>query len=398
MRTPLPTFVTLTVISVCGMVGVTAQPAYAACDKPEQGQQISDTPWQLKELWDLSKLPPDATGRDIRVAVLDSGVDEGHPQLKGKVISTDPLKSQPGSQDLCGHGTAVAGVIAGRKLPNVGFQGIAPDAVILSARVSEKVAGNDDAQPVSPQMMGDTVRWAVANGAKVINISFAYTSPTSLEPFKQAIDDAIAQGVVVIAAAGNNNTKEKGNPTPYPAAWPGVVAVAAIGRDGARLPQSGAGDYVDITAPGVDVLAPRPGSGYSHDNTGTSFAAPMVAATAALIFDRFPGITGKEVVQRLLATADPSPGGQRSHGYGVGVVNPVRAVTEVVDNALPAQARALPAPSMDPVASGAAARAERLRQQALWLGAFGMVAALVAVALMLALPAGTRRRWRPAGR
>ncbi|HCT80329.1 MAG TPA: type VII secretion-associated serine protease mycosin [Micromonosporaceae bacterium] len=379
------------------MVGVTAQPAYAACDKPQPGQQISDTPWQLKHLWDLSKLPADATGRDIRVAVLDSGVDEVHPQLKGKVLSTDPLKNQPGSQDLCGHGTAVAGVIAGRKLPNVGFQGIAPDAFILSARVSEKVAGNDDAQPVSPQVMGETVRWAVANGAKVINISFAYTSPTGLEPFKQAIDEAIAQDVVVIAAAGNNNTKEKGNPTPYPAAWPGVVGVAAISAEGVRLPQSGEGDYVDITAPGVGVMAPRPGGGYSFED-GTSFAAPMVAATAALIFDRFPNIKGKEVVQRLLATADPSPGGRRSDGYGVGVVNPVRAVTEVVDNALPAQARALPAPSIDPVASGATARTERLRQQALWLGAFGMVAALVAVALMLALPAGARRRWRPAGR
>jgi type VII secretion-associated serine protease mycosin len=294
-------------------------------------------------LWDLGKLPGDATGAGIKVAVLDSGVDIQHPQLNnGKVADhLDLLRHLPTSEDLCGHGTAVAGVIAARRINGSPFRGIAPDALILSARVSEQVAGNEDAKPVSDTEMASAVRWAVSKGAKVINISFAYASDAGIPAFKAAVQEAISQNVVVVAAVGNNNTPEKHNPTPYPAAWPGVVGVAAMGPDGLRMPASGDGTYVDIAAPGVHVTVPRPGSGYAYED-GTSFAAPMVAATAALIFSRYPKLTGREVVQRLLATADPAPGGRHSTGYGVGVVNPVRAVTEPIDGLQPVEGVALP--------------------------------------------------------
>jgi membrane-anchored mycosin MYCP len=398
VRTPLHAFIALTVLSVTGLAAVSAQPAYAACGQLPPGQQISDTPWP-QTLWDLSKLPGDATGAGVKVAVLDSGVDIQHPQLRdGKVADhLDLLRHLPNSEDLCGHGTAVAGVIAARKINGVSFRGIAPDALILSARVSEQVDGNEDAKPVSDAEMASAVRWAVAKGAKVINFSFAYTDENTVPLFKAAVQEAIAQNVVVVAAVGNNNTPEKHNPTPYPAAWPGVVGVAAVGPDGQRLAASGEGTYVDIAAPGVHVTAPQPGSGYAYKD-GTSFASPMVAATAALIYARYPKLSGREVVQRLLATADPAPGGRHSTGYGVGVVNPIRAVTEPIDGSLPVEAKALPAPSIDPVAASAAARAETLRERAFWLGGIGVLAALLAIALMLALPAGARRRWRPAGR
>ena len=141
---------------------------------------------------------------------------------------------------------------------------------------------------------------------------------------------------------------------------------------------------------------PRPISGYAFED-GTSFASPLVAATAALIIQRFPGIKATEVIRRLLATADPAPGGRRSDGYGAGILNPVRAVTEVIDNAAPVPPRALSAPAIDPVQARAEAEQARLKEQALWFSAIGIVAALLAVALMVALPAGIRRKWRPAG-
>lgn len=398
MRTPLHASIALTVLFVTGLVGVSAAPAHAACGQLPPGQQISDTPWS-QALWDLSKLPGDATGAGVKVAVLDSGVDIQHPQLNnGKVADhLDLLRRLPTSEDLCGHGTAVAGVIAGRKINGVAFRGIAPDAQILSARVSEQVAGNEDAKPATDAEMASAVQWAVSKGAKVINISFAYKDEAGIPQFKAAVAEAISQNVVVVAAVGNNNTPEAHNPTPYPAAWPGVVGVAAMGQDGLRLPASGEGPYVDIAAPGVHVTVPHPGSGYDYRD-GTSFAAPMVAGTAALIFARYPKLTGREVVQRLLATADPAPGGRHSTGYGVGVVNPVRAVTEPIDGQRPIDGVALAAPSVDPVAASAAARAEMLRERAFWLAAIGVIGALLAVALMLALPAGIRRRWKPAGR
>ncbi len=143
MRTPLHAFIALTVLCVTGLVGVSGQPTYAACGQLQPGQQISDTPWP-QTLWDLSKLPADATGAGVKVAVLDSGVDVHHPQLNnGKVADQlDLLRHLPVSEDLCGHGTAVAGVIAARRINGVPFRGIAPDAVILSSRVSEQVGGN----------------------------------------------------------------------------------------------------------------------------------------------------------------------------------------------------------------------------------------------------------------
>ncbi len=397
MRTPLHVLIAFTAITASALVGGTASPAYAApCSQPKEGVQISDKPWQ-HTIWDLGKMPADATGSSVKVAVLDSGVDDDHPQLRGKIDDfIDPLRGQTKVDDLCGHGTAVAGLIASPKRADVPFRGLAPGATILSARVSEQVAGHEDERPVSDADMAYAVRWSVDNGAKVINISFVYTSPVGRDLFKAAIEDAIRRDVVVVAAVGNNNTEERKNPTPYPAAWPGVVGVSAVQSNGDRLPQSGVGDYVDIAAPGSEILIPAPISGYTY-GSGTSYASPLVAATAALIFQRFPGIKATEVIRRLLATADPAPGGRRSDGYGAGILNPVRAVTEVVDDAAPAPAKALPAPAIDPVQARAEARAAEIRERALWISAVGVVAALLAVALMMALPAGIRRKWRPAG-
>ena len=305
MRIPFSAFVTLTVVSVSSMVGLTANPAHAACQREVQpGQQISDTPWHL-QLWNLSTLPPGITGRNIKVAVMDSGVDPVHPQLQGKVVANiDKLRGVPTPEDCNGHGTGVAGLIAASVRNNVPFRGIAPGVQLLSARVSEKSQGNEDnTPPIQVEEMAATVDWAVENGAKVINMSFAYTkNESALIPFKEAIARAIAKGVVIVAAAGNLH--DQGNPTPYPAAWPGVVGVAAISPGGfQRLSESQIGTYVDIAAPGDGITVPRPGSGFSVER-GTSFAAPMVAATAALIFDRFKdqNITGAEVVRRMLAT------------------------------------------------------------------------------------------------
>ena len=401
MRIPFSAFVTLTVVGVSSLVGLSASPAAAACQREVQpGAPIPDTPWHL-QLWDLSTLPPGVTGKGIRVAVMDSGVDANHPQLRGKVVANiDKLHGIQGPEDCNGHGTGVAGIIAASVRNNVPFRGIAPDAEIMSARVSEKAQGTeDDTPPISVQEMADTVDWLVDNGARVINMSFAYTKNESeLAPFKAAVARAIARGVVIVAAAGNLN--DKGNPTPYPAAWPGVVGVAAIGPEGfQKLQQSQVGTFVDIAAPGVGIAIPRPGSGFTQES-GTSFAAPMVAATAALILDRFKDqkLTGEQVVRRLLATADPAPGGRSSTSYGVGIVNPIRAVTDIIDDAKPQPATALRNEQFDEAALRAQERAAQRREQALWVGGIVGVGVVLATVLMAALPAGIRRRWRPAGK
>ncbi len=401
MRTPLKAFVALTLIAVTGLVGLTPQAATAACKQEVKGGQVADTAnWPLK-MWDLSMLPGNARGTDIKVAVLDSGVDERHPQLQGKLAAPplDLLNNLTVHEDCVGHGTGVAGIIAAKPGKGTNFSGLAPDAMILSARVSEETGGGQPQgdKQVRPDQVADAVDWAVNNGAKVINISFVYHDGVDLRRFKSSIESAIARGVVVVAAVGNDF--DKNNPTPYPAAWDGVVGVAAIGIDGQRMAQSGVGTFVDISAPGVDVPTTAPKEGLLPVS-GTSYAAPFVSAVAALIFDRYSdqGITGKQVVERLLATSDPASGGRDSKGYGVGIVNPIRAVTDVLDDMPPQKAQPLPAPHTDPVALNQAKRMEERRQQAMWLAALGIVAGLLALALMLALPAGIRRKWRPAGK
>src|SRR6185369_16552560 len=161
----------------------------------------------------------------------------------------------------------------------------------------------------------------------VINLSL-YT-PKSAD-VEAAVKDALAKGVVVVAAAGNTGRAEQ----IYPAALPGVIAVAGIDIDGNHVSSSSTGSFVSVAAPGDANVAgaARDGTGYLRDDKGgTSFAAALVSGTAALIRARFPNLTPAQVARRLMATADAPPGG-RNDEVGAGVVNPYRAVATILAN------------------------------------------------------------------
>jgi type VII secretion-associated serine protease mycosin len=402
VRRSLAVFSVLAMTGILTLLGLTAGPAHAACTKGnlEGKTRSSEQPWPQK-LWDLSRLPQNVDGSGVVVAVLDSGVDFKHPQLRDQTLTgTDELRKGDGREDCVGHGTGVASIIAAKSISGVEFRGIAPGARILSVRVSENIEGQTGqvADQADPAEMAHAINFAVAHGAKVINMSLSYTNvdPAKLRPFSDAIAAAIAKDVVVIAAAGNS--KDKGNPTPYPAAWDNVLGVGAIDSTGQRLEQSQTGDYVDLVAPGAGVTTAWPGGGHAVGVSGTSFAAPMVAGAAALVREAYPDLTEAQVRRRLLATADPAPGGRRSAGYGIGVVNPLRAVTEVIDGVGPAKPASLAPPSIDPVAVAAQEHNAELRTQAWWLAGIGVIVAGLVIALTTAMPNGIRRRWRAASR
>jgi subtilisin family serine protease len=154
---------------------------------------------------------------------------------------------------------------------------------------------------------------------------------------------------------------------------------------------------VDLTAPGSEVIAAAPRYGHAV-NQGTSFAAAFVTATAALVRQYHPHLDAEQVVRRIVATADPAPGGPRSAGYGAGVVNPYRALSGTLAGYPALSGQPLPVAAPDPAAAAALRRAAAARSRGLWLaGAGAAVTALVVVAA-LALPRAARRRWRPAGR
>ncbi|MFE6286947.1 type VII secretion-associated serine protease mycosin [Streptomyces sp. NPDC057877] len=293
-------------------------------------------PWSLQrvlldELWSQSK------GKGVRVAVIDTGVDVKNPQLKDAVDvksgrnflpkglkdeNGDPIErgSEKGTTDTVGHGTKVAGIIAARPAKDTGFVGLAPEATIIPIQQNDADGhGNTDT-------LADSIRYAVDAGADVINISQDTSDAVEPDPaLKAAVDEALAAEVVVVASAGNDglggNVKET-----YPASYEGVLAVAASDRNNERASFSQSGDFVDVAAPGVDMISTVPSGGHCSDN-GTSFSAPYVAGVAALIKAEHPTWTQRQIVAQIEQTAERTIAGH-DRLVGWGVVDPVRALTE----------------------------------------------------------------------
>ncbi|MBB5871300.1 type VII secretion-associated serine protease mycosin [Allocatelliglobosispora scoriae] len=367
--------------------------ARAACDPPPPtAKPTKESYWALQR-FGLDRLPSGIDGRGTVVAVLDSGVEADHPLLTGRVIDgADMLHSSAtrGREDCVGHGTAVASLIAGKAVGD--FRGIAPGTTILPVRVSERTRADDKrAETASPQKLADAIDLAINRHVDVINMSFAITadraeqSEADAPEVRSAIARAVAADIVIVAAVGNDHPKN----VSFPAGYDGVLGVGAITGDGTRQQASMIGSFVKVTAPGENIAVAWP-HGTRNVQTGTSFAAPIVAGVAALLRQAHPDWTARQVVDQITATADPSLGGRGSTTHGAGVVNPVRALTETVAVGKPFAVPALAATAADPAAVAAAARATSRRHLALWLAAAG--AALAALTL---LAATIRARARP---
>jgi membrane-anchored mycosin MYCP len=360
-------------------------------DRPAPAPTVSEVPWP-QQRYAPDRLAPLATGAGITVAVIDSGVDATHPQLQGRTADgadyLDP--GGDGTVDCAEHGTAVASIIAAEPRPNIGFHGLAPRARILPVRVSEQliVDGREAGRTVSAAEFARAIRWAVDNGADVLNLSVVLFQDDP--DVREAVRFALDRDVVVVAAVGNLHSN--GDPTPYPAAYPGVLGVGAIGPDGMRAQFSQIGPYVDVVAPGIDVLAAVPGEGHKR-HSGTSYAAPFVAATAALVREYRPDLSAAEVVERIVATADPAPAGGHSDEYGAGVLNPYRAVVDTAAVEHRTTHAALPPAQPE---AGASADRVRARVISLWIAAAGAGIVGATALAVLVLPRGKRRRWQPA--
>jgi thermitase len=219
----------------------------------------------LPEAW--TALP---SGQTVIVAVIDSGVCLNHPDLQGRIIAGyDFVDNDNDPSDVFGHGCGVAGVIAANANNGIGIAGVAPNAQIMPLRVL-------DAQGLGNYSnIASAIVYAADNGANIINLSLAGSNNSSI--LQQAVAYAIAHGVVVIAAAGNFNSPN----TFYPAAYPSVIAVGSVDVNLQRSSFSNYGTFVDVYAPGRDILSTSINGDYAF-NSGTSFAAPIVAGLTAL--------------------------------------------------------------------------------------------------------------------
>lgn len=384
------------------LLGTTPAAAAApagACQNAEPGHPVVPAlPW-AQQLLDPDRVWPSTRGAGVLVAVIDSGVDTDQPQLSrpGKVLPGRDFYSPgrlPATFDCESHGTEVASIIAADPVPGVGFHGIAPDARILPVRVTDReLNGQGEILQIDPQEVADGIRYAVDQGARVLNLSLA--GSTDLPAVRDAVGYAVSRDVVVVAAAGNQQQDGTTELPSYPAAYPGVLGVGAIDINGARVSSSQIGPYVGIVGPGAGVLAATRIAGQSYVD-GTSFATAFVSGAAALVRAAWPQLSAAEVIQRLEATASPARGGRASEEYGAGVVDPYRAVTDQLDPRAPT---ALPAYVPTPPDQAQLARiAEQRRTDTVaeWsaAGAIGVLA--LAAMAAVALPRGRRRHWRPA--
>ena len=282
---------------------------------------VRDDQWHLKSL-DLAGAWTYADGTGVTVAVIDSGVDAHHVDLEGQVLPGLDLVDPDGDGDAdpVGHGTTVSAIIAGRSDDDDGVVGIAPKAKILPIRVLDEQNRYDDALIVAKGL-----RWAVDHGAKVVNLSLGGSGSSAT--LGAALDYAFAKDVVVIACTGNASASNSNTGGVwYPAREPGVVAVAGMERDGSTL-WSGSitGRETVLAAPATDLVGARP-EGYWKVQ-GTSFAAPMVSGTAALIRSRWPDMPAADVINRLIKTAQDRGAPGRDEEFGFGLLNPTAALT-----------------------------------------------------------------------
>ena len=297
---------------------------------------------------DLMRLPRawDATsGAGQVIAVLDTGVDLDHPDLVGRLVpGYDAVDGDSDPGDDQWHGTAVAGVAAATGGNRLGAAGAAYGAQIMPVKVLDSRGSGFDSD------VAEGIRWATDHGADVVNLSLG--GPGASPVLRAAIADAVARGVVVLAAAGNSGTEIPEFPAAYAPEIDGLLSVGATDDAGVLTPFSSWGDTVTVAAPGKALVAPANGGGYLRAS-GTSFSTPLVSGVAALLGTR--GSTPAQVEAALVSTArDAGPRGRDPY-YGAGIVDAAAALglggslplergpgDGTTDDSSPARARALP--------------------------------------------------------
>ncbi|UYQ62375.1 type VII secretion-associated serine protease mycosin [Streptomyces peucetius] len=302
------------------LAGIATTPAHAESIRSQQ--------WHLDamgadEIWKIS------TGKGVTVAVIDTGVDATNGDLRGRVLEgKDLTPDEPGDErtDNDGHGTGMAGIIAGTGSSGGGDGafGLAPGAKILPVRVpgEKQLASQAEAEEQFNVLAPEAIRYATDAGAKVINVSMGVDRGSP--QLAAAVRYANEKGSLIFAATGNDGL----NQDEYPASTPGVVAVGSLGKDLKKSDFSQFGPQVDVSAPGENIIHACGGKTGLCNGKGTSHATAIASATAALIWSQHPEWTNNQVLRVMLNTiSGPTSGNKRNDHIGYGAVRPLRALT-----------------------------------------------------------------------
>ena len=276
--------------------------------------------------WDITG------GNSVKIAVLDTGIDQTHTDLSGRIAASQNFTTAGSANDGNGHGTHVAGIIAANAGNGIGVAGVAYYASLMNVKVL------DDAGSGSSSWVASGITWAADNGAKVINMSLGSATPS--KTIEDAINYAWNKGVVVVAAAGNESTSSAS----YPAYYSNVISVAATDKNDAKASFSNFGTWVDVAAPGMSIYSTYKGNTYST-LSGTSMASPYVAGLAGLVWSSGLCTTNSCVRSKIESTADQIIG--TGSNWSKGRVNAFKAVGGVVPAPQP-QPSPTPAPTPVP--------------------------------------------------
>ncbi|WP_460405006.1 S8 family serine peptidase [Actinophytocola sediminis] len=252
------------------------------------------------------------TGEGVRVAVLDTGVDQTHPDLADREIAEQNFSASPDNVDNAGHGTHVASIVAGT---GAKYRGIASGAEILDGKVLDDTGFGLDSEIIAG------MEWAAEQDADIINMSLGGRDTPEVDPLEQAVESLTAEHDVLFVIAAGNGPRNS-DPVASPGSVPAALTVGAVDRDDLLAPFSLTGPTVgdagikpDLTAPGVDIVAalhaagtigPPVDEGYTA-LSGTSMAAPHVAGAAALLAQQHPDWPGQRLKAALAGSAVPTP-------------------------------------------------------------------------------------------
>lgn len=291
----------------------------------------------------------DTTQDGVKVAILDCGINENHPDLAGKIVDKqDFTNSASGTNDIYGHGTHVAGIVAAVTNNSNGVAGVCPECLLLNGKVL------NDSGSGAYSWIANGIIWATDNGAKVINMSLG--GSTSSKTLENAVNYAWNKGVVVVAAAGNSNNPSK----TYPAAYTNAIAVAATdNQDNKASFSSYDSKWVDIAAPGVYIFSTWKDSSSLYDPqpvceltvcykyaSGTSMSTPIVAGVAGLVWKSNYNQSASSVRTRIETTADKIPG--TGIYWSAGRVNAANAVSQSTSPTPAPSPTPSPSPSPSP--------------------------------------------------
>jgi hypothetical protein len=305
--------------------GLVAQPDFIY-ETSDEGLEAVETPAQQQygpQMIHADRLRGSVTGKGVKIALIDTGVDSSHPGLLGKIAEQADMTGKGFTADV--HGTLLAGIIAAEPARAGGINGIAPGASILAIKACQPNSSRSAAAQCFSLALARGLDFAIEKKAAVINMSLGGPAGVEDRLLKRAVDQAISDGAMVVAAAGNDGPKA----TPgFPAALPNVVAVTAVDSKEQLYPSATQGDFVDLAAPGVDIVSTSPG-GRVLVSSGTSLAAAFVSASAALALQQQPQLTRKALQSLLERTAKDLGAPGRNRQFGHGLVDACRPVAEL---------------------------------------------------------------------